>query len=142
MVGNARRYKQMPAEGQKNSRMSNEHLQTLFLALADPTRRLIIQRLVEEEAATATRLAAGLSITRQAVTKHLNALVEAGLLTSQVKGRERQYRLRPEPLQEIAGWIAQLEAAWNALLDALHEHLMQQEAQAQEDEKAAYEGRK
>ena len=122
--------------------MNDKHIQTVFLALADPTRRLIIQRLVEEEAATATRLAAGLSITRQAVTKHLNALVEAGLLTSQVKGRERQYRLRPEPLQEIAGWIARLEASWNVRLDALHAHLMQQETQAQEDQKAAYEGRK
>src|SRR5690348_7398516 len=122
--------------------MNDKHIQTVFLALADPTRRLIIQRLVEEEAATATRLAAGLSITRQAVTKHLNVLVEAGLLASQVKGRERQYRLRPEPLQEIAGWIAQLEAAWNVRLDALREHLMQQETLIQNDAETAYEGRK
>lgn len=122
--------------------MNDKHRQPVFLALADPTRRLIIQRLVEEEAATATRLAAGLSITRQAVTKHLNVLVEAGLLASQVKGRERQYRLRPEPLQEIAGWIAQLEAAWNVRLDALREHLMQQETLIQNDAETAYEGRK
>ncbi len=62
----------------------SEHMQSVFLALAGPTRRLIIQRLLEEAAATATRLAAGLSITRQAVTRHLNTLVEAGLLTSRV----------------------------------------------------------
>ena len=114
--------------------MSTSQEQFVFLALADPTRRLIIQRLSEEEAATATRLSAGLSITRQAVKKHLTTLVEAGLLTSRVKGRERQYRLRPEPLQEIAAWIAQIEARWDARLDALHRHLMQQEATARRDE--------
>lgn len=104
--------------------MSTSQEQFVFLALADPTRRLIIQRLSEEEAATATRLSAGLAITRQAVTKHLNTLVHAGLLTSRVEGRERQYLLRPEPLQEIAAWIAQIEAQWDAKLDALHHHLM------------------
>ncbi len=111
--------------------MSTSQEQSVFLALADPTRRLIIQRLLEEDAVTATRLAAGLSITRQAVTKHLNTLVEAGLLTSRVEGRERQYLLRPEPLQEIAAWIAQIEAQWDARLDALHQHLMQQERKNQ-----------
>jgi DNA-binding transcriptional ArsR family regulator len=113
--------------------MSTSQEQSIFLALADPTRRLIIQRL-SEEAATATRLSAGLSITRQAVTKHLNTLVHAGLLTSRVEGRERQYMLRPEPLQEIAVWIAQIEAQWDARLNALHRHLMQQEPIAQRDE--------
>jgi DNA-binding transcriptional ArsR family regulator len=112
--------------------MNTSQEQSVFLALADPTRRLIIQRLLQEEAATATRLAAGLSITRQAVTKHLNTLAHAGLLTSRVEGRERQYLLRPEPLQEIAGWIAQIEAQWDAKLDALHHHLMQQEATTHE----------
>lgn len=114
--------------------MNNEHIQAIFLALADPTRRLILQRLVEEDAATATRLAAGLAISRQAITKHLNTLVEAGLLISQVVGRERQYRLRPNSLQEIADWIAQLETVWNARLDALQQHLSQPEAPAQSNE--------
>jgi DNA-binding transcriptional ArsR family regulator len=92
------------------------------LALADPTRRLIIQRLAIEETVTATRLATDLSI-----SKHLETLVHAGLLTSQVQGRERQYQLHPEPLQEIASWIAQIEAQWDAKLQALHRYLMQQE---------------
>jgi DNA-binding transcriptional ArsR family regulator len=118
--------------------MSSDQTQTLFLALADPTRRLILQRLVGEKAVTATRLAAGLSITRQAVTKHLNALAEAGLLTSQMAGRERHYHLRPEPLQEITAWIAQIEADWNAKLDALHAHLMQQEAGTQHSHPAEH----
>ena len=107
--------------------MSNAQAQVVFLALADPTRRLLLQRLATEEAATATRLASGLAITRQAVTTHLNALAEAGLLTSRAAGRERQYQLQPEPLQEITTWIAQLEAMWNARLDALQTHLLQQE---------------
>lgn len=108
--------------------MSNTQAQALFLALADPTRRQILQRLAEEGAATATRLTVGLSITRQAVTKHLNALADAGLLTSKTAGRERQYHLQPEPLQEVTAWIAQIEALWNRKLDALQAHLLQPEA--------------
>jgi hypothetical protein len=49
---------------------------------------------------------------------------DTGLLASRVEGRERQYLLRPEPLQEIAAWIAQIEAQWDAKLEALHHHLM------------------
>jgi hypothetical protein len=45
-----------------------------------------------------------------------------------------QYRLHPEPLQQIAGWIAQIEAQWDAKLQALHHHLMQQETTMQQDE--------
>jgi DNA-binding transcriptional ArsR family regulator len=107
--------------------------QSVFLALADPTRRLIIQRLAFEETVTATRLAADLSISRQAVSKHLETLVQAGLLASQVQGRERQYQLRPEPLQEVANWITQIEAQWDAKLQALHRYLLQQESALQEN---------
>ena len=104
--------------------MNSEQAQVIFLALADPTRRLILQRLAADQTVTATRLAAGLDITRQAVTKHLTALAQAGLLTSRVAGRERQYQLHPERLQEITAWIAQIEAMWNARLDALEAHLL------------------
>lgn len=118
--------------------MSNAQAQALFLALADPTRRLILQRLAEEGAATATRLTAGLSITRQAVTKHLNALAEAGLLTSKTAGRERQYQLQPEPLQEVTAWIAQIEALWNSKLDALQAHLLPSEAKDEEEDSRSH----
>jgi DNA-binding transcriptional ArsR family regulator len=104
--------------------MQHERAQVVFLALADPTRRLILQRVAADQSVTATRLAAGLSITRQAVTKHLSALAEAGLLTSHVAGRERQYQLQPERLQEVTAWITRIEAMWNARLDALEAHLL------------------
>lgn len=101
--------------------------QLVFEALADPTRRLIIQRLVKEEVTTATRLTGGLSLTRpisrQAVTKHLTTLVEAGLLVSQVEGKERRYQLHPQPLHEVSAWITKIESQWNAKLDALEQFL-------------------
>lgn len=107
--------------------------QSVFLALADPTRRLIIQWLAIEETVTATRLASDLSISRQAISKHLEMLVHAGLLTSRMQGRERQYQLRPEPLQEVVSWIAQIEAQWDGKLQALHRYLIQQEPTMQEN---------
>jgi DNA-binding transcriptional ArsR family regulator len=95
----------------------------VFSALADPSRRTIIETLARREA-TATQLAAELPVTRQAVAKHLSALGNAGLVTATRSGRELRYQLTPAPLADAVSWIDRVGAAWDARLDALGEHLV------------------
>jgi DNA-binding transcriptional ArsR family regulator len=94
----------------------------VFGALSDPNRRHLLQALAREEA-TATELAAGLPVTRQAVAKHLAALRDAGLVEPRRSGRETRYRLTPEPLGEALAWLASVGEAWDLRLEALRGHL-------------------
>jgi DNA-binding transcriptional ArsR family regulator len=94
-----------------------------FAALADSTRRLIIEWLSGEGPATATELARRLPITRQAVAKHLAALERAGLVAGRKEGRDVRFRLRAEPLTEAMQWMAALAARWDERLDALADYL-------------------
>ena len=71
-------------------------LDDLFGALSDPTRRALFERLVKQGPDTATRLAEHTTLTRQAVVKHLQALVEAGLASSERDGREVRYKATPD----------------------------------------------
>jgi DNA-binding transcriptional ArsR family regulator len=95
----------------------------VFSALADPTRRRILDRLARGGPATATELAPDLPMTRQAVVKHLIALTRAGLTLGRREGREVRYRLRPEPMTEAMQWMAALAARWDHRLEALRAHL-------------------
>lgn len=91
----------------------------VFAALADPTRRALIQRLAEASPQTTPRLAADLPITRQAVSKHLAVLAEAGLVTAERAGRETRYALTPAALVEAASWLSVIETLWDERLAAL-----------------------
>ena len=93
--------------------------QDVFAALADPTRRRLVERLASRGSASATALAAELPISRQAVAKHLGALGGAGLVSSHRAGRETLYELRPEPLDEAAEWIARIGGEWEDRLARL-----------------------
>ena len=96
----------------------------VFAALADPTRRRIVELLAGGEQATPTTLAAGLPITRQAVAKHLAQLVEAGLLvTGEPDGRRLPYRVQPEPVRAALAWLTALANQWDDRLGALRTHL-------------------
>ena len=95
----------------------------IFSALADPTRRFVVETLATRGDATATELAAELPVTRQAVTKHLAALGEAGLVDARRSGRETRYRLTPEPLGEAANWLEEISERWDERLTALKRHL-------------------
>jgi DNA-binding transcriptional ArsR family regulator len=82
----------------------------VFKALADPTRRQLLDRLFVENGQTLGALCAHLEMTRQAVTKHLGVLEEAGLVVAFKRGRERLHYLNPVPIQEIADrWIGKFE---------------------------------
>jgi DNA-binding transcriptional ArsR family regulator len=94
----------------------------VFSALADPSRRRLLETLARREA-PATELAADLPVTRQAVAKHLAALREAGLVDARRAGRETRYRLTPGPLEDAVAWIAEVGDAWDARLAALRRHL-------------------
>jgi DNA-binding transcriptional ArsR family regulator len=92
----------------------------VFAALADPTRRLMVQALVREETISAPALSAALPMTRQAVAKHLLTLDHAGLIErAPSEGREVRYKLRRDALERATSWLVEAEAAWEARLAAL-----------------------
>jgi DNA-binding transcriptional ArsR family regulator len=99
----------------------------VFGALADPTRRALLQAIAasgsDAPGATATSLAADLPISRQAVVKHLAALEDAGLLQRSKTGREVRYRVTAEPLTDAVSWIAQAGASWDKRLATLASQL-------------------
>lgn len=91
----------------------------LWTAVGEPTRRLLLDRLLAEGESTATRLAAGLPVTRQAVTKHLLVLDRAGLLESHRRGREVRYAVRPDRLNVAARSMSRVAADWDRRLQAI-----------------------
>jgi DNA-binding transcriptional ArsR family regulator len=103
--------------------MNESTVGAVFAALADPTRRSVVQSLSAGSTITATKLAQELPITRQAVAKHLAALDHAGLVAAERRGRETHYRLTPAPLTEAASWMAAVGAEWDDRLAALRGHL-------------------
>ncbi len=97
-----------------------------MLALADPTRRAILQRLGAGEARV-TDLAAPFAMSLNAVSKHIRILERAALVQRRRNGREHVLTLNPAPLDEAAAWIEQQRAFWNTRLDALERALAEHE---------------
>lgn len=93
--------------------------ETVFAALADPTRWRVLTLLAERGEATATTLAGDLPVSRVAVVKHLGVLDRAGLVESRRAGREVRYSARPERLDAAARWMAAVAAQWGARLAAI-----------------------
>ncbi|WP_187363802.1 ArsR/SmtB family transcription factor [Streptomyces piniterrae] len=88
-------------------------------ALADPTRRRILDALAAHGEATATVLAAELPVSRQAIVKHLGVLDRAGLVAGHREGREARYRVVPERLGVAARWMDRIAAEWDGRLAAI-----------------------
>jgi DNA-binding transcriptional ArsR family regulator len=103
----------------------------VFDALADPTRRRVVETLARGGTVTASGLAAQLPITRQAVAKHLSALHGAELVSVSRIGRETHYKLRPQPLDEAARWIQLVSAEWDDRLQALRRSLEKRGSRSQ-----------
>lgn len=113
--------------------MPLDQLSTTFAALADPTRRAILARLVTGERSV-TELAAPFAMSLPAVSKHLRVLERAGLIA---RGREAQWRpcrLEPGPLKEVADWAERYRHVWEQRLDRLDTYL--QELQTKEKKHA------
>ena len=97
--------------------MSLDHV---FSALADPTRREVVETLLRDGETSVPALTGRLPMSRQAVAKHLAALDEAGLLERRPgKGREVRWSLRPGALSPAASWLREAEAAWDRRLERL-----------------------
>lgn len=94
----------------------------VFRAIADPTRRAILDRLRAGPAAV-NALADDFKQSRPAVSKHLRVLRLARLVTEERVGREHLYQLRPAPLQQVVGWLEGYRATWQHGLDRLKRHL-------------------
>jgi DNA-binding transcriptional ArsR family regulator len=91
----------------------------LWAAVADPTRRRLLDALLARGEATATTLAGDLPVTRQAIAKHLSVLERAGLVSSRRLGREVRYAVRPDRLDAATGWLARVAAEWDERLGAI-----------------------
>ena len=103
-------------------------LDRVFQALADPTRRKVIERLVSGPSST-TELATPFDMAFPSFTQHLSVLERAGLVTSTKTGRVRTYRLAPAALEVADGWLADQRRLWELRLDQLDEvlgHLKEQ----------------
>lgn len=94
----------------------------IFQAIADPTRRAILDRLRDGEQPV-KHLAEPFEMTLPAISQHLQVLCEAGLVTQRRAGRQRLYRLNPEPLKQVADWVTHYEQFWQEKLEALGEYL-------------------
>jgi len=103
---------------------TSEDLDLLFGALADATRRRIVDRLAVGEA-TVTELAAPFSISLPAISRHLKVLERASLITRTKQGRLRRARLSPTSLANAATWLARYERLWTERFDRLDDHLAQ-----------------
>lgn len=97
---------------------TTEQLSDTFAALADPTRRAILQRLAEGEA-TVNELAEPFPITVQAVSRHLKVLEAAGLITRGRVAQLRPARLQGAPLEHAAQWLERYRGFWGASFDRL-----------------------
>ncbi|WP_138902135.1 ArsR/SmtB family transcription factor [Streptomyces albidochromogenes] len=93
-----------------------EAVDSVLAALADPTRRRLLDLLAAHGEATATTLAERLPVSRQAVVKHLAHLDAAGLVAGHRVGREVRYAVRPAALDATARWMAALAADWDRRL--------------------------
>src|SRR5690606_2398118 len=96
-----------------NTSALSPSLDATFGALADPTRRAILERLLEGEASV-TELAAPFSLTQPAVSKHLKVLEAAGLISVGKDRQRRPRKLEPEPLREAGSWLQRLRDVWEA----------------------------
>ncbi|ANC79387.1 transcriptional regulator [Fictibacillus phosphorivorans] len=97
----------------------------VFKAIADPTRREVLRLLAENERPI-SEIAHHFEMSRTAVTKHLQILTEAELISGRKEGREKIYQLHPEPLTEVKQWLAYYEKFWGNKL-AMLKHLVEDE---------------
>ena len=102
--------------------MTSHELDTVFAALADPTRRAVLLQLKEGEA-TVSELAEPFAMSLPAFSKHLKVLERAGLISRGKKAQWRPCRLQPEPLRAASDWIEEYRICWEERLDRLDNFL-------------------
>lgn len=118
--------------------MADDQLSAVFAALADPTRRAILERLSRGEA-TVKELSEPFHISAPAITKHLKVLQRAGLITQGRQAQWRPCRLEAAPLREVADWVGRYRRFWEESFDRLDEYLQTFEETADPKESEAKE---
>jgi DNA-binding transcriptional ArsR family regulator len=101
---------------------AHDRLTPTFAALADPTRRAILARLISGEASV-TQLAAPFAMSLPAISKHLKVLERAGLIARGHEAQWRPCRLEAAPLKDVADWVAHYRRFWTESLDRLDDYL-------------------
>ena len=102
--------------------MATDELSVTLLALADPTRRAILERLARGDA-TVTELAAPFNLSLPGVSKHLKVLQRAGLVTQGRRAQWRPCRLEAAPLHDVADWVEHYRRFWEQRFDRLDGYL-------------------
>jgi DNA-binding transcriptional ArsR family regulator len=97
-------------------------MESAFDIIAEPNRRAILSLLVSSQQSVG-EIERQLHMSQPTVSKHLRVLREAGLVESTVDAQRRLYRLKPEPLQEVAAWLDPFRRFWSGHVDALERHL-------------------
>ena len=112
--------------------MSPDRLSTTFSALADPTRRAILARLIAGEASV-TELAEPFAMSLPAVSKHLKVLEHAGLITRSREAQWRPCRLEVGPLKDAADWLDHYRRFWEQSFDRLEDYLGELQGREEKD---------
>ena len=105
--------------------MNSEQLTSVFAALADPTRRAIVERLASGEA-SAGELAEPFGISKPAISKHLKVLEKAQLIVRKKDAQWHRFQLKSDSLKIASDWIDQYRLFWEDQLDALSQYLKEQ----------------
>lgn len=109
----------MPRQAAHPSPATLASVVSVFTALGDETRLYVVSRLCQEGPLSISRLAEGTSLTRQAVTKHLRVLGQAGLASSRRHGREQQWHIEARRLAEVRRLLGQISSQWDGALARL-----------------------
>jgi DNA-binding transcriptional ArsR family regulator len=96
----------------------------VFQAIADPTRREIIN-LIAQQSMNLNAIADNFGISRPAISNHIKILNECGIITIEQVGRERHCKIQPENLKEVSDWIGQFQKLWEHKLDSFEKYLYQ-----------------
>ncbi|MGO4369206.1 ArsR/SmtB family transcription factor [Paenibacillus sp. 2TAB19] len=107
----------------------------VFQAIADPTRRKVLELLGDEELPL-NAISGHFAMSRTAVSKHLRVLSDAGLVKDRKVGRETRYRLDPDPLRELKRWLAFYERFWDNKLAALKRYVESEDTDTDPDSPA------
>lgn len=113
----------------------SKHLDRIFAALVDPTRRTILGKLSMRDSATVSELAQPFAIKLPAVMKHLDVLQKARLITRSKSGRVVTVRLRAEPMRDAMAWLSRQERFWSTRLDNLTAYAERKEMESRNTKK-------
>ena len=103
-----------------------------FTALADPTRRTIIEMLAIRGQLCASEISDGFQVSPSAISQHLKVLREANLVRMEKRAQQRLYRINPEPLLELEEWISRMRELWDERFEAL-DRVLQEEMKKQNE---------